>query len=73
MLFVHDNPIRRRSGQERHPVGNLGPGRIVVECDIGQEITEHGDEQGQMAIGGLSEDHLEQGPALSCGPPLRVG
>lgn len=48
MSLVHHDTICRSRRKESQAVGHLGRGRVVVEGDVGQEIAEDGEQQGDV-------------------------
>lgn len=46
--LVHHDTICRSRRKESQAVGHLGRGRVVVEGDVGQEIAEDGEQQGDV-------------------------
>lgn len=50
ILLVHDDSVGQSSGKEGRTVGEHGPAGVVVEGDVGEEVAQHGEEQGHVAI-----------------------
>ena len=55
VCLVDDDAIRCSRGNECNPVGDLGPSGVVIEGDVGEDVSEDTEQEGQMSANRVSK------------------